>query len=177
MNTSKDVIDTRVAISQKSGSFYDRLRVFIRSKGLSYSTEKTYLQWVRRFVGFAGYSTPKDMQLVDVERFLNHLANDRYCSPNTQATALNALVFLFRECLNQNTESLSFNYAKSKPKVPVVLSQSEAKLVLSHLDGTAFLGAILMYGAGLRVSEVIRLRVKDVDFDNKGIYIMRPLHE
>ena len=172
MGTNNGVIDTRVSIDSNKADFYDRLRLFIRAKGLSYATEKTYLEWIRRFVSFGRYTSTKQLQLSDVEVFLNHLANNKYCSPSTQATALNALVFLFRECFKLNTEGLVFNNARRKPKVPVVLSGSEAKQVMSHLSGVAYLGVLLMFGAGLRVSEVVRLRVKDVDFQNSGLYVM-----
>jgi integron integrase len=141
-------------------------------KGLSYSTEKTYLMWARRFIRYCGYQSAKQFQRNDIERFLNHLAQERYCSPNTQALALNALIFLFREFLGVDTEGLSFNYARRKQKIPTVLSRSEASRIISELQGIQKLIVQLMYGSGLRISEAIRLRVKDVDFDNNGLFVM-----
>jgi integron integrase len=165
-------IDVRGAIPKNSKRFIDKLRLFIRSRGLAYATEKTYVEWVRRFIRFKNYKTPSDMVVSDVEVFLTHLSNDKFCSPNTQATALNALVFLFREFLGISTDSLNFVSARRKPKVPVVLSRNEALDIISQLSGIKLTCVLLMYGCGLRVSEVIRLRVKDIDFDNRAIYVM-----
>ena len=170
--SSPKVMDVRAPIARNSNKFIDQFRYFIRSKGLAFTTEKTYVLWVRRFINFCKYSGPQDFLVTDIERFLNFLAQERCCSPNTQAIALNALVFLFREFLGLNTENLSFDHAKRKPKVPVVLSNNEAKLILSQLSGIHKLAAQIMYGSGLRVSEVIRLRIKDIDFDNAGLYVM-----
>jgi integron integrase len=167
-----EVMDVRVALPAKPAGFLDQFRVFIRSKGLAYTTEKTYVLWVRNFIKYCKYQSPNDIKRADVEMYLNHLAQQRFCSPSTQATALNALVFLFREFLGLDTEGLSFNYARRKTKVPTVLSKSEATEIISHLKGTHKLITQLMYGSGLRVSEAIRLRVKDIDFDNGGLYVM-----
>ena len=109
-------IDVRAFISPDSPRFMDRLKLFIRSRGLAYSTEKTYIEWIRRFINFNGYQSPEALNLADVEKFLNYLANQRFCSPNTQATALNALVFLFREFLKIDTKGLSFTHARKQPK-------------------------------------------------------------
>lgn len=165
-------IDIRTALPAKPSHFLDQFRVFIRSRGLTYATEKTYLMWARRFIRFSGYQSPGDFALKDIEPFLNHLAQERFCSPNTQATALNALVMLFREFLGFDTSNLNFSYAKRKPKVPIVLSKEEARKIIAQLQGIHKLAAQLMYGCGLRVSEAIRLRVKDIDFTNHGIYVM-----
>jgi len=105
------IIDIRTPISPKSAGFIDQLKGFIRNRGLAYSTEKTYIEWVRRFIKFSGYQSPKQLNVLDIEVFLNHLAQNQFCSPNTQATALNALVFLFREFLGVSTEGLAFNYS------------------------------------------------------------------
>lgn len=167
-----ETIDVRAALPAKPVSFLDQFRVFIRSKGLAYTTEKTYVLWARKFINYSKYQSPKDFRLPDVEVYLNHLAQQRFCSPNTQTTVLNALIFLFREFLGFDTEGLSFNYARRKPKIPVVLSKTEALETISRLQSLHKLIAQLMYGSGLRVSEAIRLRVKDIDFANGGLFIM-----
>jgi len=170
--SNPNVMDVRAPIERNSSKFIDQFRYYIRSKGLAYTTEKTYVLWVKRFINFSGYRSPSDFQVADIEPFLNFLAQERFCSPNTQALALNALVFLFRNFLGLNTENLSFEHAKRKPKVPVVLSREEAQRIISNLSGSQKLAAQIMYGSGLRVSEVIRLRIKDIDFDNAGLYVM-----
>ncbi len=88
-------MDIRAALPAKPAGFLDQLRVFIRSNGLAYTTEKTYVLWVRNFIKYSKYKSAKDFKLADVEVYLNHLAQQRFCSPNTQATVLNALVFLY----------------------------------------------------------------------------------
>lgn len=167
-----EVMDVRAALPAKPEGFLDQLRVFIRSKGLAYSTEKTYLLWIKRFINHCKYKSPKDIKVSDIDVFLNHLAQQRFCSPNTQATALNALVFMFREFLGLDTENLNFNYARRKPKIPIVLSKSEATDIIGRLKDIHKLIAQLMYGGGLRVSEAIRLRIKDIDFASGGLYVM-----
>ncbi|MFQ3230842.1 integron integrase [Reinekea sp.] len=165
-------IDVKVALPSKPSNFLDQLRVYIRSRGLAYTTEKTYLHWVQRFIRFNQYQSPKDFNLNDIELFLNHLAQQRFCAPNTQAIALNALIFLYREFLGLNTSGLSFNYAKRKPKLPTVLSKEEAQAIIGKLSGVQQLVTQLLYGSGLRISEALRLRVKDIDFANRGLYVM-----
>ena len=172
MEPPKDYIDVRAEISPLSNRFFDRFRLFIRSKNLAYTTEKTYCMWVRRFIKEAGYKDHSQLAVKDVPTFLTRLANEQYCSVNTQRTALNALVFLFREYLQQSTEGLDFEFAKRQRRVPVVLSQREAKAIISELDGKRKLMVQLMYGCGLRINEVVRLRIKDIDFDNHGLYVM-----
>ena len=172
MSSKRKNIDVRISIDPNSQRFFDRFRLFIRQEGLAYSTEKTYCTWVRRFIRFGKYQNISELKLLDINLFLDHLANSRYCSPNTQRTALNSLVFLFRSFLKQNTEELDFKYASKKPKVPIVLSHAEVNLVLAELKGIPALVTKIMYGCGLRISEVIRLRVKDIDFANEGLYVM-----
>jgi integron integrase len=165
-------IQVRQTISKGSARFFDQYRLFIRQRGLAFETEKTYCMWARRFIRYAGYESHAQFNVADIEAFLTHLGNDRHCAPATQKIALNALVFLFREFLKKNTDALDFTYAKAKRKIPVVLSREEAAIILSQLSGIRKLGIQLMYGCGLRVNEVTRLRVKDIDLDNEGIYIM-----
>lgn len=171
-NKTVRMIDVPVQVSVGSHRFFDRFRLFIRSRGLAYSTEKTYCSWVRRFIRFCGYQTDQHFQVCDVERFLTSLSNDSYCSVNTQRIALNALVFLFREFLRQDVSAMEFDYARKPRKLPTVLSLPEAKAIISGLRGVHWLCAQLMFGCGLRVSEVVRLRVKDIDLDNKALFVM-----
>lgn len=168
----KAPIQVRQTIAVKSSRFFDQYRLFIRSRGLAYETEKTYCMWARRFIKYSGYSAPSQFKTTDVEAFLTHLGNERRCAPATQKTALNALVFLFREFLKQNTESMDFVYARQTRKVPTVLSHAEASKIIESLTGIHKLGVQLMYGCGQRVNEVTRLRVKDIDLDNNGLYVM-----
>jgi integron integrase len=151
--------------------FLDQLRLFIRQRHLAWATEKTYIHWVKRFIYFHGKQHPKDMGAMEIEAFLTHLAVQKQCSPSTQATALNALVFLYREFLQRDIGQLEFQFSKTHRRVPTVFSPEEAKRVLENLDGQFLLMAQLMYGAGLRSMECLRLRVKDIDFDMHEITV------
>lgn len=172
MEPPKDYIDVRSQIDPNSNRFFDRFRLFIRAKNLAYTTEKTYCLWVRRFIKEMKYKDNAQLSVADVPIFLTRLANEQFCSVNTQRTALNALVFLFREFLQQTTEGLEFDFARKQRRVPVVLSKNEAKAIIDELSGKRRLMVQLMYGCGLRINEVVRLRIKDIDFENNGLYVM-----
>ena len=125
-------MDVPKPVSSTSTRFMDRVTVFIRSRGLAYRTEKTYCLWIKRFIKYHGYSSPDEMQPIDIEPFLSHLAIERSTAVNTQRTALNALVFLFREFLKQEIGELEFQQANKPRKLPTVLSQDEAKEPLNN---------------------------------------------
>lgn len=167
-----NTIDVRATIDPNSKRFMDRFRLFIRSDGLAYATEKTYCAWAMRFIKFNRYKSMSELDTAHINSFLSDLANVRYCSPNTQRTALNSLVYLFRRFLGVDTDGLIFDKPRRKAKIPTVLARHEAQNIIAQLSGTQKLAVLLMYGSGLRISEVIRLRVKDIDFANKGLYVM-----
>lgn len=149
----------------------DFLRAFIRSRNLAYATEKTYVHWVLRYIRFHGRRHPRTLSARHVDAFLSHLAVRKHCSPATQKTALNALVFLYREFLGKPLEDLSFARSRRPQRVPVVFSHEEARALIGRLDGVNQLVARLIYGAGLRINEVLRLRVKDIDFAMRQITV------
>jgi len=152
--------------------FLDRVRYEIRRKGLSLSTEKTYVYWIRLYIRFHKMRHPEDMGGDEVAEFLHFLAIERRVSSNTQKTALNALVFLYRTFLNQPFEGIDITLAKYPKRVPTVFSHAEALGIIDQLRGSYRLMAQLMYGAGLRVSETYRLRIKDIDFSANVIFVM-----
>ncbi len=172
MNNHRTVIDIRKTIDKKSNRFNDRLRLFIRAKGLSYCTEKTYCHWINRFIKSMGYRSESEMAPIHINDFLSNLGNERNCSINTQRTALNALVFLFREFLKIEVGELQFQNASKPRKIPIVLSQSEARSILDQLSGRKQLIVKILYGCGLRVSEAVTLRIKDIDIANGRLYVM-----
>ncbi|WP_299022497.1 integron integrase [uncultured Photobacterium sp.] len=163
--------DIPLPISSINSNFIAEVTSFIRVRGLAYSTEKTYIHWIRSFIKYCDYQSRQDISAADISRYLDHLVNVQNVSPNTQKTALNALVFLCRELLKQNTESLIFKKAKRGPKVPEVFSHSEAIDVINHLPLPSKLIAQLMYGSGLRINEAVRLRVADIDLDTSSITV------
>ncbi len=149
----------------------DQLRVFMRAQHKSWSTEKLYVYWILRYIRFHKKRHPVEMGAAEIESFLNHLSVQQYVSPSTQASALNALVFLYKQFLNVEVGALDFKFAKRHKKIPVVFSHQEAQMIIDGLKGSYKLMALLMYGCGLRVSECLRLRVKDIDFAMKEIVI------
>jgi len=157
--------DIPVAIPVEPVKFIDRLRAFIRAQHLAYKTEKTYVQWIVRFIHFHGKRHPEDMGESEIRQFLNHLSVNRNVAKNTQKTALNALVFLYKRFLKRELKDLQITHAKKDRRIPVVFSHHEASSVIENLSGTYQLIANIMYGSGLRISECLRLRVMDIDFD------------
>ena len=151
-------------INQNAPKFIDQFRAFIRLQGLAYTTEKTYIYWVRQFIFWHKKRHPKDMGAKEVSAFLEHLCLNANVAPNTQRTALNALSCLYNKFLVQPIPDLSFRYSRKQPRVPTVFTHSEALAVIAWLSDPYMLMAQIMYGGGLRVNEVVQLRVKDVDF-------------
>ncbi|PIE46494.1 MAG: hypothetical protein CSA42_08270 [Gammaproteobacteria bacterium] len=144
----------------------------MRSQNKSWATEKTYIHWIKSYILFHHKTHPKEMGRKEIEQFLSHLAVNKHASKSTQRVALNALVFLYKQFLKKELGQLTFNNAKQSRRLPVVFSQREAQAVIAQLAGEYALMAKLMYGSGLRVSETLRLRIKDIDFA-AGIIIVR----
>lgn len=163
--------DTPPAIPQKPTKMMHRLRALIRSQNKSWATEKTYVGWVKRYLHFHKLRDPLTMNASHVGEFLTDLAVNKHCGPNTQATALNAIVYFYKQFLKHPIDDIPFEYARNKRKVPVVFTSREIEAVISRLQGDQRLMAQLMYGSGLRVSECLRLRVKDIDFQRREIVV------
>ena len=150
----------------------DRVREAIRRKHYSRRTEETYIHWIKRFIYYSGKRHPAEMGAAEVTAFLNHLAGDRHVASATQNQALSALLFLYKEALGQALPWLNgLERAKRPVRLPVVLSEAEVRSLLAQLDGTKWLMASLLYGAGLRLRECLMLRVKDVDFSYHQILV------
>jgi integron integrase len=144
----------------------------IREKGLAWTSEKTYRGWCRRFIESCGSKPINGLDHEDVRRWLSDLAVKARISVATQSQALNAVVFFFREVLKRDTGDFSdFTHARRGRKVPSVLTQAECRRLFEAMEGTSRLMAELMYAAGLRLSELLRLRVKDVDLDRLQIAV------
>jgi len=144
----------------------------LRVMHYSLSTEKVYVDWIKRFVWFHGKRHPKELGAAEVEAFLSHLAVERSVSASTQNQAKSALLFLYKEVLQMELPWLdNVTQAKVPKRLPVVMTQNEVKSVLARLDGTVWLICSLLYGSGLRIMECLRLRVKDVDFERCEILV------
>jgi integron integrase len=150
----------------------DQVRETIRRKHYSLRTESTYIDWIKRYIFFHHKRHPKDMGATEIEQFLNHLAVEKRVAASTQNQALSALIFLYRAVLRLDLEWMkNLERAKKPARLPVVMTESEVGRVLAHLDGRNWLMASLLYGAGLRLMECVRLRVKDVDFQYRQITV------
>jgi site-specific recombinase XerD len=144
----------------------DRVRAAIRTRGYSIRTEQAYVDWIRRFILFHGKRHPEEMGKPEVEAFLTHLAVTRNVAPSTQNQALSAVLFLYRSVLERELPWLdNVTRAKKPSRLPVVLTFDEVSRLLGKLSGEKWLMASLLYGAGLRLLECLRLRVHDVEFD------------
>jgi len=150
----------------------DRVRERIRFKHYSVRTEEVYVQWVKRFVLHHGKRHPAQMGAAEVEAFLTHLAVAGRVSAATQNQARSALLFLYKEVLGSALPWLdNVEQAKRLKRLPVVLTPDEARALMARLDGAHWLVAALLYGAGLRLMEALRLRVQDIDFKRREIVV------
>jgi integron integrase len=156
----------------KPKKLLDQVREIIRTKHYSYRTEQTYVEWIKRFIFFHNKRHPKNMGAEEVQAYITYLANERHLAASTQNQALSAIVFLYKYVLQQEMLVPSDIIRPSRSKhLPRVLSHDEAMLVISKMRGTPKLITQLLYGSGLRISECMRLRVKDLDFPNYQIFV------
>ncbi len=146
--------DIRHRIPQCPQRFLDQVRQDLRNKGYAYQTEKTYVHWIKRFILFHDKRHPKDMGETDINQFLSYLGNERNCSPATQRIALNAVVYLYRKMLGVELKQLDFETARQRRRLPVVLSHGEVQQILAKLSNKYHLMVSLLYGSGLRHSDV-----------------------
>jgi integron integrase len=150
----------------------DQVRDALRRRHYSYRTEQTYVDWIRRFVFFTGKRHPRELGAAEVTAFLNHLACERDVAAATQNQALSALLFLYKEVLAMPLPWLEgLERAKRPARMPTVLTVDEVRRLLACMHGTKKLMASLLYGAGLRLRECLKLRVKDVDFGYRQILV------
>ncbi len=150
----------------------NRLRLAIRRKNYSIRTEKTYTTWVEKFLDFHSRMGSDEVSSQVVVDFLEYLAIERGVAPGTQSLALNAVSFYFKNVLDRDMGDISqFVRAKPREKLPVILTREEVGTVLNELNGLHWLIVSLLYGAGLRIMEAVRLRIQDIDFGYSQIII------
>jgi integron integrase len=150
----------------------DQVRQTIRALHYSRSTEDCYCYWIRFYIRFHGCHHPAELTANHVSQFLTFLAVHRNVAAATQNQALNAVVFLYNKVLQQPLENIdNVIRAKRSRRIPVVFTRAEVQLLLRHLRQPYRLMAGLMYGSGLRVMEMLRLRLKDVDFERRAILV------
>ncbi len=151
----------------------DQVREVLRYYHYAYRTEQSYCKWILRYIRFyEGKLHPRDMGKAEIERFLSHLAVKDQVAPATQNQAFNALLFLYEKVLHiPFAEKIAATRSKRTLRLPTVLTKAEVRRLFSHLGGDHLLMAGLLYGGGLRLMECLRLRIKDVDFGQKRIFV------
>ncbi|WP_119965663.1 integron integrase [Simplicispira lacusdiani] len=159
-------------VAPRPPKLLERMRIHLRTRHYSIRTEEAYIDWARRFIVFHGKRHPQEMGAADVEAFLSHLAVDRQVSASTQNQAKAALLYLYKQVLETDLPWLNeVVQAKTPKRLPVVLTPTEVRELLLHMDGTTGLIAQLLYGTGMRLLEALRLRVKDVEFARREIVV------
>ena len=151
----------------------EEVRDKIRLKHYSLKTERSYIGWIKRYIFFHNKRHPVQMGKTEIELFLSWLASEQRVSPTTQNQAFSALLFLYRDVLGVDMSSWNIQAlrAKERKHIPVVLTKKEVQSIIANLDGIYSLIVKVMYGCGLRMSEVLNLRIKDIDFGFDTIYI------
>jgi integron integrase len=161
-----------ISTTDKKPKLLDQLSQAIRSRHYSRKTEATYIHWIKRFIFFHHVRHPKDMAEPEINAFLTHLAVKEHVSASTQNQALCAIIFLYKHVINRKIGDIGEVIRARKPvRLPVVMTKDEVKAVLANLTGDKWIIACLMYGAGLRLMECLRLRVQDLDFNKNQIIV------
>jgi integrase len=150
----------------------DQLRESIRYKHYSMRTEDAYVYWVRWYIRFHGLRHPRDMGAPEVGAFLRFLANERKVSASTHNVALSALLYLYREVLNIELPWLEeIGRPKKSRRLPVVLTGDEIRVIFAVMDGEHLLLTQLLYGTGMRLTEALRVRIKDLEFERLTLIV------
>lgn len=160
--------------SKKEKMLLDEVRDFMRLKHYSIHTERTYCDWIKRYVQYHSMTSREDLQDAErkIEQFLTHLAVDADVSPSTQNQAMNALVFLYRKFLKQPlNEEINAVRAAKRTNIPVVMTRDEVRQIIYLMEGVPQLIVKILYGSGLRIMEAVRLRVKDIDYQMKQLTV------
>ncbi|MBV7316216.1 integron integrase [Shewanella sp. NIFS-20-20] len=153
--------------------FIESIRAELRVRRYSLQTEKVYLYWTRQFIYFHNKKHPIDMGNQEIEQFLSSLANIRQVSSATQNQALCALIFMYKHIIKREINGLAYSFTKKPQRMPTVLSQAEVQQILANLSGKYWLITALLYGCGLRINEALKLRIKDINFDNHTLFVFR----
>lgn len=157
---------------QRPKKLLDQVRDAVRLKHYSDRTEESYVNWIRRYILFHNKRHPNEMGSAEITAFLNHLATEERVAASTQNQALSALLFLYRDVLKKELNAPIDALRARKPKhLPTVLTKEEVQKVIGLMSGTQQLMAKLLYGSGLRLSECVQLRVKDLDFAQRQVIV------
>ena len=159
-------------MTENKPKLLDQVRQVIRIKHYSLRTEESYINWIKRFIFFHNKKHPLEMGGKEIGEFVTHLAKNEKVSASTQNQALCAIVFLYKNVLNKVLDdTISIYWSKRPKKLPVVFTKNEAIEVLDKLKGIHWLVGMFLYGSGLRRSESLELRIKDIDFGYNQIRV------
>lgn len=150
----------------------DEVRTYLRVNHYSKKTEEAYTSWIKQFIIFNNKTHPEKLGSLEIKNYLNFLAEKKNVSASTQNQALQGILFLYKNILKKEVGWIDeIKFAQRKKHLPVVLSKREVAQVFNFLEGTNKIIVSLLYGSGLRLSEALRLRVKDIDFDYRQILV------
>ena len=170
--TSPHNVDASAEPALQPPRLLDEVRRVIRACHYSLSTEEQYVHWVRSYVRYHRMRHPREMGAAEVEAYLTHLAADRHVAPATHRQALSALLFLYRKVLGPDLPWLAeIGRPRERRRLPVVLDIDEVLKLFAALPIEHLLVAQLLYGTGMRITEALRLRTKDVDFNRRTIVV------
>lgn len=156
----------------KEINILDKLRSSLQSQEFTDQTKKAYLYWGQEFIDFRGTQGLVELGQQDIEKFLQHLVAERYAPQQTRNQALQAVLFLYKDVLQNDPDWVdSMLCEKDDNKTPSVLSKDEVQTLLANLTGRSWLIASLIYGAGLRLSECLKLRIRDINLQNNTILV------
>ena len=158
-------------MEQKPKKLLEQVREVMRLRHYAYRTEETYIHWIKRYILFHHKRHPREMGRDEIEAFLSDLAVNQQVAAVTQNQALNAILFLYQKVLDIKVTGINAIRASAPRNLPVVLTKAEALAVIQRMKSPHQLVAKLLYGSGLRLSEALRLRVKDIDFAQHQIIV------
>jgi len=167
MASYRNKVNQKSTFRPSAPRLMDQVREVLRYHHYGKRTEEAYVRWIKGFIYFHNKQHPKDMGKAEIEAYLSHLAVNENVAVSTQNQAFNALLFLYKQVLGLSfADDISPIRSKKPVRLPVVLSQQEVMCLLANMSDESRLMASMMYGGGLRLMEMLRLRVQDIDFDN-----------
>ncbi len=150
----------------------DLVRIDLRTKHYSKKTEESYISWIKRYIIFNNKIHPDKLGAEEIKNFLNYLAAEKHVSASTQNQALNGILYLYKNILKKDIGWINeIKFVQRKKHLPVVLTKDEVNRIFDNLAGKALLISKLLYGSGLRLNECLKIRVQDIDFENKIITV------
>ena len=153
----------------------DRMRASLQVRRFNVNTEKAYMYWARAFIDYHNGQDPDELGRADVESFIQYLSNERYAATQTQNQALHAILFLYKDVLNTSPEWLNgLLTERESTRKTNILSKDEVQSLLSNLFGQEWLAVSLIYGAGLRLTECMSLRIRDISFQDHSLLVRQP---